>query len=237
MTCVTWGIIVALSVLVPTISVEAMAGSPHMTLGENALAPLAFIDFCLRKPDRCAPSEEIRRIAFDDVNRRQIESVNSAVNRSIAPSTLPMKPNMLWQDDATTGRCDAYALAKRSQLLDLKQPSSALLLAVAVIPSGEAHIVVIVVTDHGDFVLDNLQQNIVRWDRLPYQWVKRSSPKNPQFWQTIVSSNAPQSRQKNDERSVILGEDNPRLFAGGDGLPVPRPNMRQEEFGGIRYGR
>ena len=199
MTRVSRGIIVAISLLASTISVEAMADSPQMTLGKNALAPLAFIEFCLRKPNRCAPSEEIRRITFDDVNRRQVESVNRAVNRSIAPLTLPLKLDMPWQDDATVGRCDAYALAKRSQLMDLKLPSSALLLAVGIVPTGEAHLVLIVVTDQGDFVLDNLRQNVTRWDRLSYQWIKRSSPKNPQYWQTIVPLNAPLSWQQDEE--------------------------------------
>lgn len=204
MTRVTPGIIVivAISSLVPTSSVGVRADSPHMTLGQNALAPLAFIEFCLRKPNRCAPSDEIRRIEFDDVNRRQIESVNRAVNRSIAPLTLPLKLDRPWQDDATVGRCEEYALAKRSQLIDLKLPSSALLLAVGIVPSGEVHLVLIVVTDRGDFVLDNLRQNVVRWDRLPYQWIKRSSPKNSQYWHTIISSNSPLSRL-HDKKHVI----------------------------------
>jgi hypothetical protein len=38
--------------------------------------------------------------------------------------------------------------------------SSALLLVVATIPSGEDHLVLIVVTDRGDYVLDNLRANV-----------------------------------------------------------------------------
>jgi hypothetical protein len=72
-------------------------------------------------------------------------------------------------------------------------------MVVAIIPSGEAHLVLIVVTDQGDFVLDNLKENIVRWDSLPYHWVKRSSPKNPQFWQTILPPNMAVSWNQIDE--------------------------------------
>jgi predicted transglutaminase-like cysteine proteinase len=165
--------------------IEAAADSPHMTLGENALSPVAFTDFCLRKPVRCAPSKEIRQITLDDHNLQELDAVNRYVNHSILPNPLYLETP--WRDDADIGNCVEYALAKRAQLLDLNQPSSALLFGLAIVPGGEVHLVLIVVTDQGDFVLDSLTDSIVRWDKTKYRWVNRSSPRNPQFWQTIVS--------------------------------------------------
>jgi predicted transglutaminase-like cysteine proteinase len=167
--------------------VEAAAESPHMILGENALSPVAFTDFCLRKPARCAPSREIRHITLDEHNLQQLDAVNRNVNQSIAPSSRPVDLGTPWQDDTQVGNCVEFALTKRAQLLDLQLPSSALLLGLTIVPSGEAHLVLVVVTDQGDFVLDNLTDTIVRWDKIKYRWVNRSSPRNPQFWQTIVS--------------------------------------------------
>jgi predicted transglutaminase-like cysteine proteinase len=46
-------------------------------------------------------------------------------------------------------------------------------------------IVVVVVTDLGDLVLDNLQDDVVFWTELPYRWIKRSSPGNPHAWHQI----------------------------------------------------
>jgi predicted transglutaminase-like cysteine proteinase len=170
-----------------------------MITGENALPPLALTEFCARRPQRCTPSEEVLQIEFDLSHRLLIESVNRAVNHSIIPKSDPPGREQPWRDDATVGDCDEFAMKKRSQLLDLKLPSSALLMVVAIIPSGEAHLVLIVVTDQGDIVLDNLRENIVRWDSLPYHWVKRSSPKNPQFWQTILPPNMAVSWNQIDE--------------------------------------
>lgn len=149
------------------------------------LAPFAFVQFCLRKPTRFARSKEIRLITLDEDHRRRLEKVHYDVKRSIA--SVP-RPNGLksWNDDATAGGCRDYALAKRSRLLDMGYPSSALLLAVAFIPSGDAHLVLVVVTDRGNFVLDNLQQTMVRWDQLPYRWMMRSTPQNPQHWRMIL---------------------------------------------------
>jgi predicted transglutaminase-like cysteine proteinase len=165
--------------------VEAAADSPHMILGDNALSPVAFTDFCLRKPARCAPSREIRQIPFDDHNLQLLDVVNRIVNHSIAPN--PVNLETPWRDDADIGNCVEYALAKRAQLLDLNLPASALLLGLAIVPGGEAHLVLVAVTDQGDFVLDSLTDSMVRWDKTKYRWVSRSSPKNPQFWQTVVS--------------------------------------------------
>jgi len=158
-----------------------------MAVGENRLAPLPFVKFCQQKPWRCSPSKETRRITLDDSHRNELERVQREVNRDIAPSAhLPINSNAPWHDRATVGYCYDFALAKRSRLLDRGYPSSALLLAVAIIPDGTAHLVLVAVTDRGDYVLDNLQPDVVRWDSLPYRWVMRSMPENPQYWQAIL---------------------------------------------------
>ena len=180
-------------------SISAASDESRMTVGKYTLPPLALTEFCLRKPLRCTPNEEIPQIEFDLKHRLLIESVNRGVNRSIIPKSDPPGKEQPWRDDATIGDCDEFAMKKRSQLLDLKMPSSALLMVVAIVPSGEAHLVLIVVTDRGDFVLDNLRENIVRWDSLPYHWIKRSSPKNPQFWQAITRPNTLVSWDRIDE--------------------------------------
>lgn len=189
-------------------------GPSHMTPGEFALAPIQFTVFCVRKPERCVSSEDIQKIAYDDESRRKIDSVHRGVNRSIAP--FAHSPGVPWQDDATIGDCNEYALAKRSQLLDLKFPASALLLAVAVVPSGEAHLVLVVVTDQGDFVLDSLRRHVVRWDRLPYRWIKRSSPKDPKLWQFIHSPEEFPPTAQFDDSELTVGS-----MRGGRGLDTP----------------
>jgi predicted transglutaminase-like cysteine proteinase len=184
------GSIGVIPLLILSGSISGASEESHLSIGENALAPLAYTEFCFKKPDRCAPSEQIRQITFDLHNQLLIESVNRSVNRSIIPLSDPPNSRRSWRDDAKFGDCNQFALKKRSQLLDLKLPPSALLLVVAIVPGGEGHLVLIVATDRGDFVLDNVREDVVRWDSLPYLWIKRSSPENPQFWQTIIPPNA-----------------------------------------------
>ena len=170
-------------------SSECYAAPVHMAVAENTLPPDEFIAFCLRKPQQCAPSDDVQQIKLDNDKLQQLIRLNIAVNRAIIPLADWPGEEHLWRENATFGNCVEYALAKRAQLLDLGFSPSALLLAVAIIPNGELHLVLIVVTDQGDFALDNLRTNVVLWDKLPYRWMMRSSAKNPLQWQTIISDN------------------------------------------------
>ena len=180
----------AIPAVVTLLLVGSMAAAPapnpaFMRLGANALAPMAFVQFCLRKPTRCAPSDHVEVLAYD-VHAIELQRVHAVVNTFIAPRPDPAgQPETPWDDEATAGDCSEYALAKRSRLLDVKVPSSALLLAVAQLATDEEHLVVVVATDRGEFVLDNLQPEIVRWDELHYRWIKRSTPENPLHWRAI----------------------------------------------------
>jgi predicted transglutaminase-like cysteine proteinase len=155
-----------------------------MEVGEAALPPVAFSSFCLRKPQRCAGADKIEKVRLSETLLGQLASINREVNHSIIPVRQP--PNAPWRDDAAFGDCKQFALAKRSRLLDAGLPSSALLFALARLSSGEGHLVLVVATDRGELVLDNLADDIAQWQALPYTWVERSSPTNPLFWQTIV---------------------------------------------------
>ena len=163
----------------PSLSVERASKPAYMPLGHALVAPFSFYKFCERKPTRCVPSQEVRQITLDTEIRQNFEDVQRGVNRSLSGLEK-------WNDDATRNDCTDYALTKRSRLLDMGYPSSALLIAVAFVPSEEAHLLVVVVTDRGDFVLDNLRATVVRWDQLPYRWVMRSTPQDPKTWQAIL---------------------------------------------------
>ncbi len=159
---------------------EPRAARLSMQLGERALAPLGMVQFCVRKPSRCTPSKRLGHVILDKEHRAQLERVQRSFNRAIAPGPEGTWASV-WTDDATIGDCKDYALSKRARLLALGYPSSALLLAIAVVPDGELHIVLVVVTDRGEFVLDNLRPAVVRWDKLPYRWVMRSTWKIRSF--------------------------------------------------------
>jgi len=162
--------------------------SPFLRAGENVLAPITFTVFCLKYPADCEPqgiTNERAQLTSEHV--QELAAVNALINRSIKPErNLGGLPTERWLLYPTSGECHDYAVTKRHELLSRAWPGP-LLIAVVRIPSGEGHAVLVVPTDRGDLVLDNLRSDIVRWDALPYLWLKIMSPENPKFWRHIQS--------------------------------------------------
>ena len=174
----------AMMLFATSLDVRLPTKQPYMRLGEGSLAPLAFVKFCQRTPRRCSPNEEVHHIILDDAHKSEFNRVKREVNRDIA--LWAGVPTEVWDDEGTSAVCYEYALTTRTRLLELSYPAGALLLAVAIVANGEGHLVLVIVTDRGDYVLDNLQPALIRWDELPYNWIMRSSPSNPQHWRTIL---------------------------------------------------
>jgi predicted transglutaminase-like cysteine proteinase len=162
---------------------------PHDT---PTLGPMAHTVFCLKYPKEC----EVRKIAFrgtrfDLTAERMADlmEVNTKVNRGIRPERNRLGlAGEKWLISPASGDCNDYAVTKRHELLERGWPSRALLLAEVVIPSGEHHLVVVVRTKQGDFVLDNLSSTVRPWTQAPYRWARIQSPANPKFWSLVKST-------------------------------------------------
>jgi predicted transglutaminase-like cysteine proteinase len=71
---------------------------------------------------------------------------------------------------------DAGGLAARSLLL----------VTVVLKEKNEGHAGLTVTNDRGDYVLDNLNKNILLWSAADYRFVKRQSQANPNVWVSLV---------------------------------------------------
>jgi predicted transglutaminase-like cysteine proteinase len=47
---------------------------------------------------------------------------------------------------------------------------------------GETHAVLLVTTDRGELVLDNLSSWVKPWQDVRYQWIERQAPGQPLTW-------------------------------------------------------
>ncbi len=153
-----------------------------------ALAPLAFVRFCMRYPQDC----KLHGMAFrpkwelTTARRGELIKVNRDVNRAIKPhENLSGVMTEEWLIAPREGDCNDYAVTKRHKLLALGWPSRSLLLAEVVIPSGEHHLVLVVRTRDDDLVLDNLYWSVRSVAQVHYQWVRAQQTKNPKFWSKI----------------------------------------------------
>jgi len=150
-------------------------------------APAGFVSFCIRFPNQCA-SDGPTRIALTPGEWVQLQDINDDVNRELVPQDdLSHYGIAEFWTIASDGRgdCDEYALLKRKKLIDAGYPIRALRLAVVKTPDGERHAVLTVATDHGDYVLDNLAQQVRAWTATGYRWIERQDPNMAWGWERL----------------------------------------------------
>jgi predicted transglutaminase-like cysteine proteinase len=83
------------------------------------------------------------------------------------------------------GDCEDYALLKRQRLIQAGFPGGALLLTVVKQRNGEGHSILTIKTNRGDYVLDNLNDQVKPWNATDYRYVKRQSQADPNVWVAI----------------------------------------------------
>ena len=151
------------------------------------LAPFQHVRFCLRYPSDCKSNPaENDHIDLDAETSELLKRVNHSVNLSIISTVKDYGPNLGdgWTIAPDTGDCNDYAVTKRHQLLESGLPSKALRLSV-VTASGIGHLVLVVVTTKGDFVMDNLTEVIRPWQSTDYHWLKIQSAADSKFWHEV----------------------------------------------------
>jgi len=151
-----------------------------------AFAPPAFNVFCSKQKSLCSTSGGAKVVALTAGRKSQLQRVNSSVNARISQrsdlSTTGKEDD--WVLPTRQGDCEDIAILKKSELLKLGWPASALLLTVA--RSGtEGHTVLTVRTTDGDLVLDNETSSIRNWSHTPYRYFARQSQTNGRVWERI----------------------------------------------------
>ena len=59
--------------------------------------------------------------------------------------------------------------------------------------NGEGHAILTVKTDRGEFVLDNLRDEILPWDETGYRFIKRQAQDDPNVWLDLRGANGASS--------------------------------------------
>jgi predicted transglutaminase-like cysteine proteinase len=153
------------------------------------LPPMAYTMFCLRYQDECRAKPLFRGgpVRLTEERWVDLKEVNQTVNRNIiAERNERGLAEETWLINPDRGDCNDYAVSKRHEPLDRGWPARALLLSEVVTSSREHHLVLVVRTNSGDLVLDNMTPQIRPWSRAPYRWVRIQLPNKPRVWATIA---------------------------------------------------
>jgi predicted transglutaminase-like cysteine proteinase len=163
--------------------------STFAPVGGATSVPYGWVDFCQRYRGECLGSDVVAM----DVNltaktMKEIERVNQWVNSSITPMSDINHWGVIDQWDYPSdgkGDCEDYALLKRKLLIEEGLPRQALLMTVVKDLSNEGHAVLTVKTNKGEFILDNMRDDVRPWTQTGYRFVKRQSQNDQNVWVSI----------------------------------------------------
>lgn len=132
-----------------------------LKLGRQTSQPIGHYDFCRAMPSECDSSfDTVPRAALTESLWRFIVTTDRTINSSIAPVSDEEQWGgraEVWSyADQNIGDCEDYVLEKRRALMERIHEANLLITFVRK-PNGEGHAVLTVRTDHGDLILDNLQ--------------------------------------------------------------------------------
>ena len=165
----------------------------HAMPASSAVAdvPPGYVSFCLRFADQCAaPAKDApQSLVLTPAIWETLNRVNLATNESLWPEDDQRHYGRAEYWTIPTdgyGDCEDSALTKRKALMAAGVPEAALRIAVVVTPGNARHAVLSVATDRGDYVLDNLKDQIVAWDRTGYTWIERQDLSQASGWVSLL---------------------------------------------------
>ena len=163
------------------------ADALYASVGERTeKAPIGWTQFCRTYAGECdTQALEPRDVVLSEKAWAELRRVNSWANRNITPMTDSEHYGMIqwWRyPDDGAGACHSYALLKRRMLMQAGWPRQALLMTIVREADGAGHAVLTVRTDRGEFILDNLTDDVLLWSKTPYRYYKRQSQGDPNVW-------------------------------------------------------
>lgn len=141
-------------------------------------SPHQWKDFIRRNPEQSGgePSTEV----LTEKLLSDARWVNLAVNTLF----YTREEVDFWQIAKEFGDCEDLMLAKRAKLQSFGYSFGALRPIICQTEAKTWHAVLCLVTDLGDYILDNRYSMLMPWARLPYHWDYRWAGKN---WEILLN--------------------------------------------------
>jgi predicted transglutaminase-like cysteine proteinase len=191
-------LIAAVAGLFSAASVQAEnKGSLSMVTGGVTSQPIGHYEFCQKYAAECNVRSKLTAPPrVTEYGWKLVREINASVNNSIIAMTDQeiYGRDEVWEYPTTAGDCEDYVLLKRKMLIENGFSVSDLLITVVRKPDGEGHAVLTLRTTEGDFILDNLSDEVKLWTDTQYTYLKRQASFNAGRWVSIE-----------DGRDVLVG--------------------------------
>lgn len=161
---------------------KAFAEARLLTVASRSMAVDGMAELAADVTVAPRPASEAQPVALSPALWAKVNRVNQRINSAIirredraSYGQLDYWAMPLSGSKRGFGDCEDYVLEKRSALLKLGVPAEALSIAVVTTSWNEMHAVLLLTTDRGEMVLDNLSSWILPWDQVDYVWRERQS--------------------------------------------------------------
>lgn len=173
----------ALVLLGLLVAFPAAADPRYISTGTTANYPDGFPAFCDRNPAECLPysgAATVKAAIWKDT----LVKINNQVNKRIR-FVKEHGERDDWRMNVSAGDCEDYVLTKRARLIGIGLPRSAMRIGYVDSKETGLHAVLVVSTDDGDRVLDNMTNWISTPNRTDYRWISVQDRKNPRRWLSV----------------------------------------------------
>lgn len=156
----------------------------YASVGSDTSIPYGWLDFCQRYASECEAGK-VADVNLTETSMREIRQVNAFVNHAVEAVSDMEHWGVVDRWDLPMdgkGDCEDYALMKRKILVERGYPRAALLVTVVRDSQNEGHAILTVKTNAGEFILDNLTDEVKPVSRISYRFVKRQSQQDPNVW-------------------------------------------------------
>ncbi|MFK3777197.1 transglutaminase-like cysteine peptidase [Agrobacterium sp. NPDC089420] len=188
---------VAAGLMTAASAIAETKGSPSMVTGGITSQPIGHYEFCQKYVDECnIRSKATPPPRVTDYGWGVVREVNTSVNTTIVAMTDQeiYGKDEVWEYPTTAGDCEDFVLLKRKKLIERGFSVADLLITVVRKPDGEGHAVLTLRTTDGDYILDNLTDDVKLWTDTNYTYLKRQASFNTGRWVSIE-----------DGRDVLVG--------------------------------
>lgn len=165
------------------------SGVGSMTTGGLTSQPIGHYEFCRANPAECSIRLRDRGPErMSDAMWAAVSHINAAVNKAVKPMNdidIYGKDEVWAYPDLGVGDCEDYVLEKRRQIARIGISLSNLLITVVRKPDGEGHAILTLRSDRGDYVLDNLNDELRPWFKTGYRFLKRQASNHTGRWVSL----------------------------------------------------
>ena len=188
------GVAAFLAILVSSSSAfTAPASALTMQTGGITSQPIGHYEFCQTNASECRTGVRAQAPAkVTAFGWTVVREINAGTNRAVTPMTDKdlYGKDEVWSYPDGAGDCEDYVLLKRKKLIEKGFAAGDLLITVVRKPDGEGHAVLTLRTTEGDFILDNLNDEVKLWTQTPYRYLKRQASFHAGRWVSIENGDA-----------------------------------------------